>query len=91
MPTIKSSDAVFEKFNKEVLRIFGLLTEEQKELHERKRRDAAARVIQRAWRCYRARCRAHDLREELWRRKAMDAAIKITRWLKNSIAAFQVL
>lgn len=89
MPTMNSKDVVFEKFNKEVLRIFGMLTEEQKELRERKRRDAAARVIQSAWRCYLARCRARARREELWRRKATDAAIKITRWLKRSIAACQ--
>ena len=62
VPGPTSKDVEFECWNKEALRIFGVLTEEQRESQERKRRSAAVLVLQRGW-------RAAIAKEELTQRR----------------------
>ena len=59
-------DAVYEAYNKEALRIFGMLTEAQLEERVRRRRQSAAGLIQRMYRGYRAR---HAITERAERRR----------------------
>ena len=79
------ADSMFERYNKEALRIFGMLTESQLEEMERKKRDKAARLLQRAFRGYLAR---RALAWERARRRAereRAAAARIERWWRAAL------